>query len=104
MSAYTELLRLAEAQSAALARGDLAAAVDLLEARGALLAQAGPPRPSDADAIREVLRLDRELAGAIRGRMLHIRNQAVENQRGQRALAGYRPSLGAAPSTIDRAS
>ena len=104
MSVYTELLRLAEAQSAALARGDLEAAVGLLDARGALLAQAGPPRASDADAIREVLHLDHELSGAIRERMVHIRDQAVQSQRGQRALAGYRPPVAAPASTIDRAS
>jgi hypothetical protein len=104
MSLYAEVLRLAEAQSAALARGDLEAAVGLLDARGALLAKAGPPQPSDADAIRRVLRLDRELAGAIRERMLRIRAQAVENRRGQRALAGYRPPLAAPASIIDRAS
>ena len=104
MSAYTELLRLAEAQTAALARGDLDAAVGLLEARGAVLAQAGPPRPDDAQTIREVLRLDRELSSAIRHRMIHIRNEAVQSQRGQRALAGYRPPVATPASTIDRAS
>jgi hypothetical protein len=104
MSLYAEVLRLAEAQSVALARGDLDAAVGLLDARGALLASAGPPRPSDADAIREVLRLDGELSSAIRERMLQLRGQAVKNQRGQRALAGYRPPVAAPASTIDRAS
>ena len=104
MSVYTELVRVAEAQSAALARGDLEAAVGMLDTRAALLAQAGPPRPSDADAIREVLRLDGELSSAIRERMLHIRGLAVESQRGQRALAGYRPPIGAPAPTIDRAS
>jgi hypothetical protein len=102
VSAYTELLRLAQAQSAALERGDLEAAVGLLDARGALLAQAGPPRPSDADAIREVLRLDRELSGAIRERMIAIRDEAVASQRGQRALVGYRPPQTSAHATIDR--
>ena len=104
MSAYTELLRLAEAQAAALRAGDLEAAVGLLDTRAALLAKAGPPRPSDAEAIREVLRLDRELSGAIRERMLHIRSQAVENKRGQRALAGYRPPLAAPASIVDGTS
>jgi hypothetical protein len=104
MSLYSEVLRLAETQSAAVARGDLEAALGLLDARGALLAKAGPPQSSDADVIRQVLRLDRELAGAIRERMLGIRAQAVENQRGQRALASYRPPLAAPASTIDRAS
>ena len=104
MSAFSEILRLAEAQHEALARGDLAAAGGLLDARGAVLARAGAPRASDAPAIREVLRLDRELSGAIRERMTEIRNQAIESQRGQRALAGYRPPVAAPPSIIDRAS
>ena len=102
MSVYRELLHLAETQSAALGRGDLQAAVDLLDARGALLAQATPPAPQDLDAIREVLRLDRELSGAIRERMLAIRDEALESQRGQRALAGYRPPQSLAVQTIDR--
>jgi hypothetical protein len=102
MSPYAEVLRLAEAQSAALARGDLEAAVGLLDARGAVLAKAGPPRPSDADAIRQVLHLDRALSGAIRERMLAIRAETQAGQRGQRALAGYRPPQSLAVSTIDR--
>ena len=104
MSAYLELLRVAEAQSAAMARGDLEGAVGLLDARAALLAQAGPPRPTDLDAIREVLRLDRDLSGAIRQRMIHIREEALASRRGQRALAGYRPPVAAALPTIDTTS
>jgi hypothetical protein len=102
VSAYTELLRLAEAQSAALARGDLEAAVGMLDARGAVLALAGVPDADDLDRIREVLRLDRDLSSAIRERMLAIRAEALDNQRGQRALAGYRPSNTARVPTIDR--
>ena len=104
MSAYLELLRLAQAQAAALARGDLDGAVSMLEARGAVLARAGAPAPADLDAIREVLRLDRDLSGAIRERMLEIRQQAMEAQRGRRALDGYGRGGRAAVSNIDRAS
>jgi hypothetical protein len=104
VSAYPELLRLAQAQSAALARGDLEAAVGMLEARGAVLARAGAPGPSDLDVIREVLRLDRDLSGAIRERMLEIRQQALDNQRGRRALSGYGRGPAQAARTIDRVS
>jgi hypothetical protein len=89
MSPYRELLRLAEAQSAAVQRGDVEAAIGLLDARGALLAQAATPGVDDLDAIREVLRLDRELSGAIRERMLAIHAEATGTQRGQHALRGY---------------
>jgi hypothetical protein len=104
VSAYLELLRLAQAQAAALARGDLEAAVGMLDARGALLARAGAPTPADQEAVREVLRLDRDLSSAIRERMLAIRQQAVAAQRGRRALDGYGRRGAANLSTIDRAS
>jgi hypothetical protein len=105
MSAYQEILRLAEAQAAALTRGDLEAAVGLLEARGALLARAGAPGRADLDAIREVLRLDGELSSAIRERMIRLRQEALETQRGQRALAGYSGwTAAAAPPIVDTAT
>jgi hypothetical protein len=104
MSAYRELLRLAEAQSAALASGDLEAAVGLLDARGALLARAGAPGPDDLDAIREVLRLDRQLSGVIRERMIALRDEALANQRGRHALNGYRPYPAPPVPTVDRTS
>ena len=104
MSAYLELLRLAQAQDRAVARGDLEAAVGMLEARGAVLARADVPGQADLDVIREVLRLDRELSGAIRERMLEIRQQAIETQRGRRALDSYSRRGAANLSTLDRAS
>jgi len=104
VTAYCDLLRLAEAQSAALASGDLEAAVGLLDARGALLAQAGVPEPGDLDAIHEVLRLDRELSGAIRERMIALRDEALANQRGRHALNGYRPWPTPPTRTVDRTS
>ena len=104
MSPYLELLHVARQQAAAVARGELGDAVALLDARGALLAQAAAPVGADFDAIREVLRLDRELSGAIRERMLHIRDEALAEQRGRQALSSYAPPPAAAVPTIDRAS
>ena len=91
MSAFQEILRLARAQSEAVAHGDLETAIRLLQDRAALLQQAGPASAEDEDAIREVLRRDRDLSGAIRERMLAIRAQARELQQGRAALAGYAP-------------
>jgi len=89
MSAYREVLELARQQSAAVACGDLETAVRLVGERGAVLRDAPPAGPGDAEAIREILRRDRDLAGAIRERMIEIRKQAVNSQRGRVALSGY---------------
>jgi hypothetical protein len=102
VSPYAELLGLAERQADALRRGDLESAVGLLDARGALLARAGAPSRQDVDAIRAVLRLDRELSGALRARMIELRNAARGLHTGRQALDGY----GRAPAphvSLDRA-
>ena len=39
--------------------------------------------------IREILRLDLVLSGSIRERMVAIRDEVKEGQRGRRALDGY---------------
>jgi hypothetical protein len=93
-SAYAALLELARRQIEAAERGDLTAAIALMPARADLLASAGAPSGADYHAIREVLRLDRDLATALRRRMIAIRNEAVGLQQGRTALAGYQPPLG----------
>ncbi len=89
MTVYDEVLDLAREQSTAIARGDVDAAVQLLPKRAALLASAPPAAEADADAIREIIRRDRDLSGAIRERMIDLRNRAVRSQHGRVALAGY---------------
>jgi hypothetical protein len=89
MGAYEQVLDLAREQSAAIARGDIEAAVRLLPKRAALLASAPPAGAADADTIREIIRRDRDLSGAIRERMIDLRNRAVRSQHGRVALAGY---------------
>jgi hypothetical protein len=91
---YAALLDLARRQAEAVERGDLDAAVALMPARAEVLASAGPPAADDHATIREVLRLDRDLASALRRRMIAIRDEAVGLQQGRTALAGYRPPLG----------
>jgi hypothetical protein len=92
--AYAALLELAQRQVEAAERGDLSAAIALMPARADVLASAATPVRADYDAIREVLRLDRDLASALRRRMIAIRNEAVGLQQGRTALAGYQPPLG----------
>ena len=92
--AYAALLDLARRQVEAAERGDLNAAIALMPARAEVLASAGPPSPPDHATIREVLRLDRDLASAMRRRMIAIHDEAVSLQQGRTALAGYRPPLG----------
>jgi len=89
MSPFEQVLRIAQEQAAAAAAGDLPAATARLDERGRLLAAAPPPQAVDTDVIHEILRLDMALAGAIRERMVAIRNQVLEGQRGQRALHSY---------------
>jgi hypothetical protein len=101
MSVYHEILELARQQSAAVVRGDLETAVRLVGDRGAVLRDAPPAGPGDADAIREILRRDRDLAGAIRERMIEIRNQAVSFQRGRVALSGYTTRLHSTHHLVD---
>ena len=101
MSTYHDLLGLAEQQAEAVRRGDLETAIGLLDARGALLDRVGAPSREDLDAIREVLRLDRELSSALRERMIEMRNAARSLQTGRQALDGYglRPTTNV---TVDR--
>ena len=101
MSPFDEVLELARRQAAAAARDDLDEAVRLLEQRAELLASAGPAAPTDADAIAETLRLDRELSSALRERMLRIRDEALALQRGRTAVSGYRPPRSRRPRMID---
>jgi hypothetical protein len=92
--AYTALLHLALRQLEAAEQGDLDAAIALMPARAELLANAGAPVGGDYDAIREVLRVDRDLASALRRKMIAIRDEAVGLQHGRSALVGYQPPLG----------
>jgi hypothetical protein len=94
LSPYAVLLDLAHQQADAAARGDLESAIALLGDRAGILATAMPTCTQDREDMREVMRLDRELASAIRRRMIDIRNEVFGLQNGRTALAGYRPPLG----------
>src|SRR5579859_2162121 len=89
MSSFEQILQIAQEQADAAARGDLMTAAARLQERALLLQAAPPAQPADADAIREILRLDFMLAGAIRERMSAIRDEVKEGMRGRQALAGY---------------
>ncbi|HLZ30213.1 MAG TPA: hypothetical protein VKV73_23055 [Chloroflexota bacterium] len=89
MSSFEQVLKIAQEQAEAAARGDLMAAAARLQEREMLLRAAPPAVAADADVIREILRLDRDLSGAIRERMVAIRDEALEGQRGRLALVGY---------------
>lgn len=89
MNAFEQVLQIAQEQADAVVRGDLLAATARLPERQVLLHGAAPAEAADADVIREIQRLDRALSGAIRERMIAIRNETQEGLRGQRALGGY---------------
>jgi hypothetical protein len=104
LSPYQQVLDIARAQSAALQRGQLEAAVGLLDRREELLADASVPTPEEAPVVAEIMRLDRDLSSAIRERMIEIRNEALEGQRGRRALDGYSRRAQRRPLAVDRIS
>jgi hypothetical protein len=98
------LLDLARDQAEAAARGDIDAAVSLLDVRAAVLGDAPAPGAADTDAIKEVLRLDRDLSSAIRERMIQLRGEALDNRQGHKALNGYARPAQRQPMAVDRVS
>jgi len=101
MSEIHQILELARQQSAALASGDLERAVQLLDARAPLVERVGRVAPADAELISEILQRDRQLSGAIRERMIDLRNRAVKTQHGRQVLAGYRTGMADASLLVD---
>jgi hypothetical protein len=101
MSSYTRLLGLAREQQQAISRGDYAHAISLLDHRAAILAKALPPMPSDADTIREILRLDRALDESLRAEARRLRKQASQSQLRKDVLSRYRSAGQANPALID---
>jgi hypothetical protein len=98
------LLDLARDQAEAAARGDLDTAISLLDVRAAVLVGAPAPGAVDTDAIREVLRLDRELSSAFRERMLELRGEVLDSHQGHKALNGYARRVQRQPMAVDRVS
>jgi hypothetical protein len=101
MSPYEQVRDLARQQAEAARRGDLDSAVDALDVRAALLADAPEPSPSDLVAIRETLALDRELSSAINGHMAAIRDETRDMQRGRTALTGYGSAVAQHSAYVD---
>jgi hypothetical protein len=89
MSMYEKVLAIAREQASAIAEGELERAIRLLDRRAALLAGAPAPSQPEVPMLEEVLRLDRDLANAIRYRMIAIRDEARQGQQGRHALQGY---------------
>lgn len=89
MSVYTSVLVLAQLQAEAAARDDLGTAARLFEQRGTLLAKAPAPKPEDADTIRQILLLDRQLSSRIRQRMIAIREEANVTHRAANVVSAY---------------
>jgi hypothetical protein len=104
MSLFHQILDVSKQQSAALARGDLDEAVRLLAERAPLVAAAGPAGKDDVDVIHEIMRRDRQLSGAIRERMIDLRNQSLKTQQGRHALSGYYTSVGGGLSRLVNAT
>ena len=101
---YARLLDLARDQAEAAARGDLDTAISLLDVRAAVLVDAPAPGTADEDAIREVLRLDRELSLAFSQRMLDLQGEVLDGRQGHKALNGYAQRVQRQPMAVDRVS
>jgi hypothetical protein len=99
---YHEVLEIARQQSAALGRGQLETATELIDQRADLLVDAPVPAAHEVPVVEEILRLDRVLSSAIRERMIEIRTEANERQRGRRALGGYGRRPPRRPLAVDR--
>jgi hypothetical protein len=89
MTVYEQVLAIARQQASALADGELDRAVSLLNRRAELLTGAPPPSESEVRVVEQILELDRELASAIRYRMIAIRDEARQGHQGRHALQGY---------------
>jgi hypothetical protein len=101
-TAYSSILDIAHKQAQLLARGELESAVALIQTRQDLLDAASSPNAQDVEAIKEIMRLDRDLSSAIRERMIAIRQEALEGQAGRRALNGYGRTVAAHRQSLDR--
>lgn len=101
MSVYQQVFEIAQAQAAAAAAGDLNMAVSLLERRGELIRTTPAATPADEPLIRATLDLDRDIATAIRHRMLAIREDLIRVGTGKAALAGYAGKRGQGARVFD---
>ena len=101
MSVYASVLVLAQLQAEAADRGDLDAAARLFDDRAVLLAEAPAPGATDADAIRQILLLDRQLSTRIRERMITIRNESSTLRRITNIVAAYTPESGFRPRLLE---
>ena len=86
---YQQILDLTRRQAAAAGADNVDDAIALFGERGVLVAAAPKPTSHEEVLIREILALDKVVAGAIRKRMIAIRNEAVGMHHGKQALAGY---------------
>ena len=101
MSVYQKVHAIALEQAAAAERGDWPEALSLLDVREQLLLHAGEPEAEDEEAIRETLRLDRELASAIRQQMMAIREESLQLQHARVAVSGYGSGARRGASMLD---
>jgi hypothetical protein len=88
-NAFEQILSIAQEQLDAVSRGDLEAAVARLDQRGVLVAQLPIAQARDTSTLEEIMRLDRVLSGAIRDRMLAIREESDQLQHRTSALDLY---------------
>jgi hypothetical protein len=87
---FQQLVELSQEQVDAFARGDLAAMHALMLRRGALIPDLPPVRDADRALLQEAVELDRQLADALRERMLSLRATAAQVHQRRTNLNGYR--------------
>jgi len=96
MSPFQQLVDLSQRQAAAFAEGEVRIMCELIAERGALIERLPAPGPADRAFVERAVALDRELASAVRDRMLTLRSTAAQLHNRQTNLNGYR--INGAPS------
>ena len=100
-SSFQAILEITQAQAAAARAGDLDSVMAALEERGRLVDSVGAPSRQEAATLAAIFELEREIATAIRTRMLAVRDEMRGVQHGKRALASYGSHAASSPKVFD---
>jgi hypothetical protein len=89
-SSYQQLVDLSQLQVDAFAHGDIAGMQQLMAMRAPLIAQLPPPTDAERAMLQRAVDLDRDLAEALRKRMMALRSTAAQVHQRRTNLNGYR--------------
>ena|SRR5579864_5425515 len=101
MSLYQQLVDLSAQQLEAFKCGDVCRMQLLMVERGALIATLPPAAEAEQALLQQAVAADRELADALRSRMLELRASAAQVQRRRTNLNGYRQGTPASAQLLN---